>query len=104
MQFQVKESSKLLEQKEKKYIEFKGQRPSLIEKLRFFQKELDLSINNPQSTRDERIDNLLVSKGFIESEIENLTNHLKIVELIEKLKIEISELESYIKELKLIYI
>jgi len=101
MQIQVKESSKLLEQKEKKYAEFQGQLPLLIERLRNSQKELDLSINNPQSTRDERIDNLLVSKGFIESEVENLTKHLQIVELIEQLKSEISDLTKETKELKL---
>ena len=101
MQIQVKESSKLLEEKEKKYAEFQGQLPLIIEKLRYHQKELDSSINNPQSTRDERIDNLLVSKGFIESEIENLTKHLQIVELIEQLKSEISELAKEIKELSL---
>jgi len=101
MQIQVKESSKLLEQKEKKYEEFQGQLPLLIERLRNSQKELDSSINNPQSTRDERIDNLLVSKGFIESEVENLTKHLQIVELIEQLKSEISDLTKETKELKL---
>jgi hypothetical protein len=101
MQIQVKESSKLLEEKERKYSEFQGQLPIIIERLRYYQKELDSSINNPQSTRDERIDNLLVSKGFIESEIENLTKHLQIVELIEQLKSEISELAKEIKELRL---
>jgi hypothetical protein len=101
MQIQVKESSKLLEQKEKKYAEFQGQLPLLIERLRNSQKELDSSINNPQSTRNERIDNLLVSKGFIESEVENLTKHLQIVELIEQLKSEISVLTKETKTLKL---
>ena len=101
MQIQVKESSKLLEQKEKKYAEFQGQLPLLIERLRNSQKELDSSINNPQSTRDERIDNLFVSKGFIESEVENLTKHLQIVELIEQLKSEISDLTKETKDLKL---
>jgi len=101
MQIQVKESSKLLEQKEKTYAELQGKLPLLIEKLRFAQKELDSSINNPQTTRDERIDNLLVSKGFIESEIENLTKNLQIVELIEQLKLEIAELTKEKKELEL---
>lgn len=101
MQIQVKESSKLLEQKEKKYAEFQGQLPLLIERLRNSQKELDSSINNPQSTRNERIDNLLVSKGYIESEVENLTKHLQIVELIEQLKSEISDLTKETKKLKL---
>jgi hypothetical protein len=101
MQIQVKESTKLLEKKEKTYAELQGQLPINIEKLRHYQKELDASILNPQSTRNERIDNLLVSKGFIESEVENLTKHLQIVELIEQLKSEISELAKEITGLKL---
>jgi hypothetical protein len=101
MQIQVKESTKLLEKKEKTYADLQGQLPINIEKLRYYQKELDASILNPQSTRNERIDNLLVSKGFIESEVENLTKHLQIVELIEQLKSEISELAKEITGLKL---
>lgn len=101
MQLQVRESKKLLESKEKKYLEFTSSLPSSLEKVRFYQKELDLSIENPQSTRDERIDALLISKGSIESKIENLTNQIKVVELIENLKKEISELKAQIGRLKL---
>ncbi len=101
MQLQVKESYKLLEQKERVYTELQGEIPSLTERMRFLQKELDLSIENPQSTRDEKIDNFLVSKGFIESKIESLSNQMKMVELVEKLKSEISELTSKVKSLKL---
>ncbi|MFK8272260.1 AAA family ATPase [Capnocytophaga canimorsus] len=101
MQLQVKESRKLLQQKEKEYSELKGKLPSLLEKMRFLQKELDLSIENPQSTRDERIDKLLISKGFTESRIENISRQIKMVELIELLSSEISELTAKIKLLSL---
>lgn len=101
MQLQVKESYKLLDQKERIYTELQGEIPILTERMRFLQKELDLSIENPQSTRDERIDNLLISKGFIESKIESLSNQMKMVELVEKLKSEISELTAKVKSLKL---
>jgi len=101
MQLQVKESYKLLNQKERVYTELQGEMPSLIERMRFLQKELDLSIEDPQSTRDEKIDNLLISKGFIESKIENLSNQMKMVELVEKLKLEISELTSKVTQIKL---
>ena len=102
MQLQVKESYKLLDQKERIYTELQGEIPILTERMRFLQKELDLSIENPQSTRDERIDNLLISKGFIESKIESLSNQMKMVELVEKLKSEISELTAKVKSLKLL--
>ncbi|MFZ4929567.1 hypothetical protein [Chryseobacterium sp. Mn2064] len=101
MQLQVKESKKLLEMKESKYFQLQTELPGLVEKMRFLQKALDLSIEDPQSTRDERIDTLLVNIGFMEGKIENLTKNIKIVELIEKLKNEVTELEKGIKNLKL---
>jgi hypothetical protein len=101
MQLQIKESKKLLEMKETKYFQLQTDLPSLIEKVRSLQKDLDLSIEDPQSTRDERIDSLLINIGFTESKIENLNKNIKIVEMIEKLKSEVTELEKGIKNLKL---
>jgi hypothetical protein len=101
MELQVKESKSLLEEKERKYTTYYGELPSQIEQARTLQKQLDISIENPQSTRDERIDNLLVTKGGAEKKIEYLTQQIKAVELIELLKKELAELEANIKILKL---
>jgi hypothetical protein len=101
MELQVKESKSLLEEKERKYTTYIGELPSQVEQARTLQKQLDISIENPQSTRDERIDNLLVTKGGAEKKIEYLTQQIKAVELIELLKKELAELEAQIKILKL---
>lgn len=101
MELQVRESKSLLEEKERKYTTYYGELPTLVEQARALQKQLDISIENPQSTRDERIDNLLVSKGGAEKKIEYLTQQIKAVELIELLKKELAELEAHIKILKL---
>ena len=100
MQLQVKESKRLLEIKENFYTELVSELPGLKEKLRFTQRELDKSIENPQTTRDERIDKLLIEKGFIEGQIENLTKHIKTIELLEALKNDINVLEVSVKDLK----
>jgi hypothetical protein len=101
MELQVKESKSLLEEKERKYTTYFGELPSQIEQARTLQKQLDISIENPQSTRDERIDNLLVTKGGAEKKIEYLTQQIKAVELIELLKKELVALNSLITNLKL---
>jgi len=96
MELQVKESKSLLEEKERKFTLFIGELPSQIEIARSLQKQLDISIENPQSTRDERIDNLLITKGGSEKKIEYLTQQIKAVELIELLKKELIELNRFI--------
>lgn len=101
MELQVKESKSLLEEKERHYTAFIGELPSQIELARSLQKQLDISIENPQTTRDERIDNLLVTKGGAEKKIEYLTQQIKAVELIELLKKELAQLNSYITTLRL---
>lgn len=101
MELQVKESKSLLEEKERKYTSFIGELPSQIELARSLQKQLDISVENPQTTRDERIDNLLVTKGGAEKKIEYLTQQIKAVELIELLKKELAELNAYITTLRL---
>lgn len=101
MALQVKESKSLLEEKERKYSTYLGELPSQIELARTLQKQLDLSVENPQTTRDERLDNLLVTKGGIVKKIEYLNQQIKAVELIELLKKELAELNSFITTLRL---
>lgn len=101
MELQVKESKSLLEEKERKYTSFISELPSQIEVARSLQKQLDESIENPQTTRDERLDNLLITKGGAEKKIEYLIQQIKAVELIELLKIELVRLSSFITNLRL---
>lgn len=101
MELQIKESKSLLEEKERKLVDLLGELPVFIEKARVLQKQLDTSIEVSQSTRDERIDMLLVSKGGIEKKIEFLTQQIKAVEMLELLKKELAELTEIIEKLRL---
>jgi len=101
MQIQVKESKALLDSKSKKLAFLIGELPITQEKARSVQKQLDSSIENPQSTRDENIDSLLVEKGGVEKNIEFLAYQLKSVELLELLKKELGLLFAKISKLKI---
>jgi hypothetical protein len=101
MQIQVKESKALLDSKSKKFASLIGELPITQEKARSVQKQLDSSIENPQSTRDENIDLLLVEKGGVEMNIEFLAHQLKSVELLELLKKELGLLSAKISKLKI---
>lgn len=101
MELQIKESKSLLEEKEKKLVNLLGDLPVFVEKARTLQKQLDTSIEASQTTRDERIDDLLISKGGVEKKIEFLTQQIKAVEMLDLLKKELAELASLIEKLKL---
>lgn len=101
MELQVKESKSLLEDKDRKYVDLSGELPILTERARVLQKQLDTSILANQTTRDARIDDLLIAKGGVEKKIEFLTQQIKAVEMLELLKKELAELASLIERLRL---
>jgi uncharacterized Zn finger protein (UPF0148 family) len=100
MEIQIKESKTLNEEKERKLVDLMGDLPIYTEKARVLQKQLDTSIEAGQTTRDERIDALLITKGGIENQIETLIQQLKAVEMLELLKRELSELASLCEKLR----
>lgn len=101
MELQIKESKSLLEDKNRILANLNGEYPIYVEKARILQKQLNSSIEANQSTRDERIDNLLISKGGIEKNIEFITQQIKAVEMLELLKKELAELASLIEQLRI---
>jgi hypothetical protein len=101
MELQIKESKSLLEEKNRTLVELYGQLPIYIEKARILQKQLDTSIEASQTTRDERIDGLLVSKGGVEKKIEFLTQQIAAVEMLELLKKELAELAALTERLRI---
>lgn len=101
MELQIKESKSLLEEKDRKLVDLYGQLPVFVEKARILQKQLDSSIEKSQTTRDERIDDLLISKGGVEKKIEFLTQQIKAVEMLELLKKELAELAALAERLRL---
>lgn len=101
MELQIKESKSLLEEKDRTLVELYGQLPVFIEKARVLQKQLDTSIEASQTTRDERIDGLLISKGGVEKKIEFLTQQIAAVEMLELLKKELAELTALTERLRI---
>jgi len=101
IELQIKESEGLLLNKERKLVELRGVLPELKEKVNTQQKELDITISESQSTRDDKIDDLYVLKGGVEKQLELLTQQLKGIDLLEQLKKELADLTSLISTLNL---
>lgn len=101
MELQIKESQSLLEEKERRLLELKGELVVIQQKERLEQKNLDAAIANVQSTRDDRLDNLLIRKGELTRQLEHLAEQIKIVNILNLLKGELEELAATIKGLQL---
>lgn len=101
IELQIKESEGLLLNKERKLVELRGVLPEWKEKVNTLQKDLDSAIAESQSTRDDKIDDLLVHKGGVEKQLQILTQQLKGIDLLEQLKKELADLSALIETLKL---
>jgi hypothetical protein len=101
MELQIKESHSLLEEKEKHLLDLQGEITVLQQKGRLEQKDLDAAIANVQSTRDDRIDAMLVRKGELARQLEYLAEQIKIVSVLNLLKSELEELAATIKRLQI---
>jgi len=101
MELQIKESQSLFGEKEKRLLDFKGEIAVLQQRARLEQKSLDSAIANTQSTRDDRIDNLLIRKGELTRQLEYLADQIKIVSILNLLRSELEELAATIKGLQL---
>lgn len=100
IQLQIKESKKLLEEKNTELATLSGQLPQLLERLRLAQREIDLEEREYKSTRDQRLDELLVSKGRLENQLDVLSKQIKATEQLEALKKELQELALTMEQLK----
>lgn len=101
LELQIKESSGLLTKKKRELAELRADLPLFKERTNQLQKELDLAISESQSTRDNKLDDLLVRKGGIEKQIDILTQQLKGIDLLDQLKKELAELQKSIELLTL---
>lgn len=101
MELQIKESEGLLEEKEKQLLDLRGQIVVLQQRVRLEQKQLDAAIANVQSTRDDRIDALLIRQGELNRQLEYLAEQIKIVSVLKQLKSDLEELAATIKGLQL---
>lgn len=100
LSLQITESSKLLAEKRKKLGELSGELQPVLERLSVTQREIDLEEKHYSSTRDQKFDELLVSKGRLENQIDVLTTQIAASEQLEALKKELQELAKTIERLK----
>ena len=84
--FQLKESSNLLTQKERKLIDLKIALEANRVKVNQIQKRVNQSLKDVKSTTNERIDELLIEKGMFEGEILQYKSFLEKAEIYQQLK------------------
>lgn len=101
IELQIKESKKLLQKKVERKGEFDRALKSTIELVRIRQKEYNNAVESAMSTRDEKLEELLVLKGGKERGIEFLSQQRKYANLVDSLKKEIEELEEEIRKIKI---
>lgn len=97
---QIKESRMLLVIKDRKLEEARHNLENKTQLARRLQRQLDIAIADAQSTRDDRIDKMLVEKGSITQKLEFLTQQLNNVSLLDILRKELSDLSTTIETLR----
>ena len=98
--FQKRESEALLKSKEEKLRELRARLPLLEDRARALQHDYDSSVR-PRTTRDHRLDALLMRKGWLESRLETLHEQAKAGGIVDHLKARMGELASEIERLEL---
>lgn len=97
---QIRESKKLYTEKEHKLLELKSSFPTLEQKVRGLQRELNEALSNVKTERNQELDSLLIKKGELGSKNDYLIKQLKALEQIEVLKKELNRLRIKISVLK----
>jgi predicted transcriptional regulator with HTH domain len=97
---QIRESKKLYLEKEHKLLEFKSSYPTLEQKVRALQRELDEALSSVKTVRNQEFDELLIKKGELRSKNDYLIKQLRALEQIEVLRKELAGLKIKIESLK----
>ncbi|MEA4967365.1 MAG: hypothetical protein VB048_04520, partial [Bacteroidaceae bacterium] len=97
---QIRESKKLYLEKEHKLLEFKSSYPTLEQKVRALQRELDEALSSVKTVRNQEFDELLIRKGELRSKNDYLIKQLRALEQIEVLRKELAGLKVKIESLK----
>ena len=97
---QIRESKKLYLEKEHKLLEFKSSYPTLEQKVRALQRELDEALSSVKTVRTQEFDELLIKKGELRSKNDYLIKQLRALEQIEVLRKELAGLKVKIESLK----
>jgi hypothetical protein len=97
---QIRESTKLLAIKEHQLLEYKTSYPTLEQKVKSLQRDLNEALSIVKSTRNQEFDEVLIKKGELKSKEEFLIKQLKALEQIDVLRKELAKLNSEIKTLR----
>jgi hypothetical protein len=97
---QIRESKKLFLEKEHKQLEFKSSYPTIEQKARALQRELDEALATVKTERNQELDELLIKKGELRSKNDYLIKQLKALEQIEVIRKELAGLKFKIETLK----
>lgn len=100
VEFQIKESKKLLSEDEQDLKERETSLKVLSSSLSATQTQLDNAMNNVQSTKDDHIDQLIQTRGFKEGEILQYRTLLEQALRYESLLSEVGQLNKRAAELK----
>lgn len=101
IQQQIRESKKLLDEKREELKKRLNQLAPLVDKLNSQQREIDLEEKEYRSIRDEKLDELLINRGRLETEITFLEKQIRAAEQLELLQKELELLKSKIEALNL---
>ena len=94
LQFQIRESQKLLECDNERLKERTAQSAALQRDLKAAQEKYDYAVRNVRSSQDERIDELIQTKGYKEGEIAQFNTLLESAEKYERLVNDLNKAES----------
>ena len=94
LQFQIRESQKLLECDNEQLKERTAQSAGLQRDLKAAQEKYDYAVRNVRSSQDERIDELIQTKGYKEGEIAQFNTLLESAEKYERLVNDLNKAES----------
>lgn len=86
---QIRESKKLYLDKEHKLLELKSSYPTLEQKVRALQADLNEALSTTRTERNQEFDDLLIKKGELKSKNEYLIKQLSALEQIEVLRKEL---------------
>lgn len=94
LQFQIRESQKLLECDNDQLKERTAQSAILSRDLKAAQEKYDYAVRNVRSSQDERIDELIQTKGYKEGEIAQFNTLLESAEKYERLVNDLNKAEA----------
>lgn len=93
MQFQIRESQQLLDYNNEQLKQHNDRRAALRREVAEAQAKYDYAVRNVRSTHDERIDELIQTKGYKEGEIAQFLTLLESAEKYQRLKQELAAAE-----------